>query len=186
MLSPDEGSRKWILNSPADIAKWPADQQGRIRWQPYCPPGETEESLKGKQREMKDLYYAVGPAGPERGYLTQLMKTTFCLPRKIINVSPPPSTVELKNECPYLLKEMYSPFKSLRHRLDKMKRKKRKADPSLFSSRSRQGIMQMRESASWWKEKCDSYPWVLLLLMALQRKTRGTCFQAYVSVKLFS
>ncbi len=107
--------QKGISNSPADIARGPADQYGCVRWQPDCPPGETEESLKEKQGEMKDLYRTEGPAGAERAHLTQLMKATYYLQRQNINASPPPSISELKNDWPYLftLKELYSHFKLL-------------------------------------------------------------------------
>ncbi|XP_053289766.1 uncharacterized protein LOC128450381 [Pleuronectes platessa] len=106
---------KILSNPPADIARGPADLYGCVRWQPDCPPGETVESLKEKQREMMDLYCVEGPAGAERGHLTQLMKTTYYLQRKNINAIPPPSITELKNDWPYLFspKELYSHFKLL-------------------------------------------------------------------------
>ncbi|XP_028813816.1 uncharacterized protein LOC114766784 [Denticeps clupeoides] len=98
-----------------DIAPGPADQYGCVRWQPECPVGETEESLKEKQQEMKDLYSTEGPAGVERGHLSQLMKATYYLQRKSINSYPPPSIADLKREWPYLFmpKEMYMHFESL-------------------------------------------------------------------------
>ncbi|KAL0152014.1 hypothetical protein M9458_052680 [Cirrhinus mrigala] len=80
-----------------------------------CLVEETEESLKEKQQEMKDLYSTEGPAGVERGHLSQLMKATYYLQRKSINSYPPPSIADLKSEWPYLFmpKEMYMHFKSL-------------------------------------------------------------------------
>lgn len=57
--------------------------------------------LNEKKSEMKDVYSTEGPAGAERGYVIQLMKTTYYLQRKNINASPPPSIAELKNDWPY-------------------------------------------------------------------------------------
>ena len=103
---------KILSNPPADIARGPAGQYGCVRWQPDSPLGETVESLKEKQREMIDLYCVEGPAGAERGHLTQLMKTTDYLQRKAINASPPLSIAELKNDL-YLFsqKQLYSHVK---------------------------------------------------------------------------
>ncbi|KAA0713564.1 hypothetical protein E1301_Tti021829 [Triplophysa tibetana] len=109
--------QKKASRSPTeDIAPGFADQYGCVRWQPKCPLEETEESLKEKQKEMKDLYSTEGPAGVERGHLTKLMKATYYLQRKYTNVYPPPSIAELKNDCcPYLFtpKELYNHFKLL-------------------------------------------------------------------------
>nr|XP_055062817.1 uncharacterized protein LOC129445849 [Misgurnus anguillicaudatus] len=109
-------TQKITSNSPVEhIAPGPADQYGCVRWQPECPVEETEESLKDKQKEMKDLYSTEGPAGAERRHLSQLMEATYYLQRKSINACPPPSFAELKNDWPYLFtpKELYSHFKSL-------------------------------------------------------------------------
>lgn len=107
---------KITSNSPVEhIAPGPADQYGCVRWQPECPIEETEESLKVKQEQMKDLYSTEGPAGADRGHLSQLMEATYYLQRKSINACPSPSIAELKNDWPYLFtpKELYSHFKSL-------------------------------------------------------------------------
>ncbi|CAK6983490.1 uncharacterized protein LOC109141728 [Scomber scombrus] len=107
--------QKRVSSAPEDIARGPADQYGCVRWQPDCPTGETVEGLKEKKSEMKDLYHTEGPAGAERGYVIQLMKTTYYLQRKNINASPPPSIAELKTEWPYLFtpREVYSHFNLL-------------------------------------------------------------------------
>lgn len=59
--------QKKISNSSAvDVAPGPADQYGCVRWQPDCPLEESEESLQEKQKELKELYSAEGPAGVEK------------------------------------------------------------------------------------------------------------------------
>lgn len=35
----------------------PSDHYGCVRWQPVCPPGETEASLEQKQKEMRALFF---------------------------------------------------------------------------------------------------------------------------------
>ncbi|KAL7883035.1 hypothetical protein SRHO_G00006930 [Serrasalmus rhombeus] len=64
---------------------------------------------------MKELYAREGPAGADRGHLTQLMEATYYLQRKAINASPAPSVVELRSGWPYLFtqKELYNHFKLL-------------------------------------------------------------------------
>ncbi|CAL8290569.1 unnamed protein product [Merluccius merluccius] len=178
-------------NSPADTARGPADQYGCVRWQPDCPPGETKDSLKEKQKEMKDLYCVEGPAGAERGHLTQLMKATYYLQRKSINASPPPLIAELKNEWPYLFtpKELYSHFKLLTDIgiLDKMEQamaEKGKLILKFFQQKpagtnadevERILVKYNRE------EMCDPYPCVILLLMAHFRENpEGLILQADV------
>ncbi|GAA6087997.1 uncharacterized protein LOC101885684, partial [Tachysurus ichikawai] len=108
--------QKMTSNSPVEhIAPGPTDQYGCVRWQPECPVEETEESLKDKQKEMKDLYSTEGPAGAERRNFSQLMEATYYLQWKSINACPSSSFAELKNDWPYLFtpKELYSHFKSL-------------------------------------------------------------------------
>nr|XP_005158438.1 uncharacterized protein LOC101885684 [Danio rerio] len=107
--------KKTSNSPPEDTGPGPTDQYGCVRWQPECPVDDTEESLQEKQEEMKDLYSCEGPAGAQKGHLSQLMKATYYLQRKSINACPPPSIAELKNEWPYLFtpKELYSHFKSL-------------------------------------------------------------------------
>ncbi|KAG9273476.1 hypothetical protein AMEX_G547 [Astyanax mexicanus] len=109
-------NQKRVSNSlERDMTRGPADQYGCVRWQPDFPPGESEESLKEKQKELQDLYSNEGPSGSERGYTNELMKTTYCLQRKSINTCPAPSIAELKNDWPYLFtpKELYTHFKFL-------------------------------------------------------------------------
>ncbi|XP_046900231.1 uncharacterized protein LOC124483728 [Hypomesus transpacificus] len=65
--------QKRVPNSAANIPRGPVDQYGCVRWQPDCPQGETDESLKEKQNEMKDLYHVEGPAGADRGYWNVLV-----------------------------------------------------------------------------------------------------------------
>ncbi|KAF4113966.1 uncharacterized protein LOC131541152 [Onychostoma macrolepis] len=115
LLSRRRTQKKTSNSSGEDIAPGPADQYGCVRWQPECPQEESEESLQEKQKEMKDLYSTEGPAGVERGHLSQLMKATYYLQRKSINACPSPSIADLKNDWPYLFtpKELYNHFKSL-------------------------------------------------------------------------
>ncbi|KAF4097387.1 hypothetical protein G5714_021395 [Onychostoma macrolepis] len=115
LLSRRMTQKKTSNSSGEDIAPGPADQYGCVRWQPECPQEESEESLQEKQKEMKDLYSTEGPAGVERGHLSQLMKATYYLQRKSINACPSPSIADLKNDWPYLFtpKELYNHFKSL-------------------------------------------------------------------------
>lgn len=115
LLSRRRTQKKTSNSSGEDIAPGPADQYGCVRWRPECPQEESEESLQEKQKEMKDLYSTEGPAGAERGHLSQLMKATYYLQRKAINACPPPSIADLKNDWPYLFtpKELYNHFKSL-------------------------------------------------------------------------
>ncbi|XP_073724406.1 uncharacterized protein [Misgurnus anguillicaudatus] len=186
---------KRVPNSAADMPRGPVDQYGCVRWQLDGPQGETEESLKEKQSEMKDLYRVEGPAGADRGYLSKLMETTYFLQRKTINASPPPSIAELKNEWPYLFtpKELYSHFKLLTDIvvLDKMEEameKKGKLILQFFEQKpagtnadevNRILGMYNRE------EKCDPWPVIILLLMAHFKETsKGLFLQADASVIL--
>ncbi|XP_041866818.1 uncharacterized protein LOC121655942 [Melanotaenia boesemani] len=172
--------KRRVSTSSADIARGPADQYGCVRWQPDCPPGETEESLKEKQGEMKDLFQTEGPAGAERGSLSQLMKTTYYLQRKHINASPPPSIAELKNEWPYLftLKELFSHFKILTDIsiLDKMAQaveEKGKVILRFFQQKPTGTNTDEVENIllKYNEEKCDPFPAIILLLMAHFRET---------------
>ncbi|XP_076594907.1 uncharacterized protein LOC143325601 isoform X2 [Chaetodon auriga] len=171
---------KNVSKSPADIARGPADQYGCVRWQPDCPVDETEESLKDKQREMKDLYSTEGPSGAERGHLTHLMKATYYLQRKTINASPPPSIAELKNEWPYLFtpKELYSHFQLLTdidilHKMEQAIEDKGKLILKYFEQKpagpnadERERILVKYNN----EDKCDPLPCVILLLMAYFRE----------------
>nr|XP_055063835.1 uncharacterized protein LOC129446653 [Misgurnus anguillicaudatus] len=185
---------KRVPNSAADMPRGPVDQYGCVRWQPDCPQGETEESLKEKQSEMKDLYCVEGPAGADRGYLSKLMETTYFLQRKAINASPPPSIAELKNEWPYLFtpKELYSHFKLLTDIvvLDKMEEaieKKGKLILQFFEQKpvgsyadEVKRILGMYNR----EEKCDPWPVIILLLMAHFKETsEGLFLQADVLMK---
>ncbi|KAI3352085.1 hypothetical protein L3Q82_020911 [Scortum barcoo] len=168
--------QKRISNAPEDIARGPVDQYGCVRWQPDCPPGETVESLKEKKSEMKDLYHTEGPASAERGYVIQLMKTTYYLQRKNINACPPPSIAELKTEWPYLFtpREMFSHFSLLTdiNILEKMEQameEKGKVILRYFQHKTAGTSADEVECilVKYNKEeKCDPWPCVILLLMA--------------------
>lgn len=186
---------KNVSKSPADIARGPADQYGCVRWQPDCPADETEESLKDKQREMKDLYGTEGPSGAERGHLTHLMKATYYLQRKTINASPPSSITELKNEWPYLFtpKELYSHFQLLTdidilHKMEQAIEDKGKLILKFFEKKpagpnadEKERILVKYNN----EDKCDPFPCVILLLMAhFKENPDGLILQTDVSVKL--
>ncbi len=123
---------------------------------------------------MKDLYCIQGPAGAERGHLTQLMKTTYNPQRKTINASPPPSIAELKKEWPYLftLKELYSCFNLLTDIsiLDKMEQAMEGKGKLIlqFSEQKQAGTNANEVECILVKykreEKCDPCPCVILLL----------------------
>lgn len=186
---------KNVSKSPADLARGPPDQYGCVRWQPDCPADETEESLKDKQREMKDLYSTEGPSGADRGHLTHLMKATYYLQRKTINASPPPSITELKNEWPYLFtpKELYSHFQLLTdidilHKMEQAIEDKGKLILKFFEKKTagpnadeKEHILVKYNS----EDKCDPFPCVILLLMAhFKENPDGLILQTDVSVKL--
>lgn len=184
---------KRISNAPVEIARGPTDQYGCVRWQPDCPPGETVESLKEKKTELRDLYHTEGPAGAERGYVIQLMKTTYYLQRKNINACPPPSIAELKTEWPYLFtpREMFSHFSLLTdiNILEKMEQameEKGKLILRYFQHRttgtSADEVERILVKYNK-EEKCDPCPCVILLLMAhFKEKSDGLFLQADVSV----
>ncbi|XP_053191212.1 uncharacterized protein LOC128375020 [Scomber japonicus] len=166
---------KNVSKSPADLARGPADQYGCVRWQPDCPVDETEESLKDKQREMKDLYSTEGPSGADRGHLTHLMKATYYLQRKTINASPPPSITELKNQWPYLFtpKELYSHFQLLTdidilHKMEQAVEDKGKLILKFFEKKTAGPNADEKERilVKYSEDKCDPFPCVILLLMA--------------------
>uniref|UniRef100_A0A0F8AHU0 Uncharacterized protein n=1 Tax=Larimichthys crocea TaxID=215358 RepID=A0A0F8AHU0_LARCR len=183
--------QKRVSNAPEDIARGPADQYGCVRWQPDCPPGETVEGLKEKKSEMQDLYHTEGPAGAERGYVIQLMKTTYYLQRKNINASPPPSIAELKTEWPYLFtpKQMFSHFNLLTdikilEKMEQAVEEKGKLILRFFQHTTARTSTDEVERilVSYNKEeKCDLCPCVILLLMAhFKEKYEGLILQADV------
>ncbi|XP_063740194.1 uncharacterized protein LOC134864834 [Eleginops maclovinus] len=182
---------KRVSDAPEDIARGPADQYGCVRWQPNCPPGETVVGLEGKKTEMKDLYHTEGPAGAERGYVIQLMKTTYYLQRKHINACPPPSVSELKSEWPYLFipRELYSHFNLLTDinilgKMEQAMEEKGKLILRFFQHRpagtsaDEVGRILVKYSK---EEKCDPCPCVILLLMAhFKEKSEGLILQTDV------
>ncbi|XP_048119596.1 uncharacterized protein LOC125307588 [Alosa alosa] len=185
-------SRRWmpkrVSNAPEDIARGPADQYGFVRWQSNCPPGETVEGLEEKKSEMKDLYHTEGPAGAERAYVIQLMKTTYYLQRKHINACPPPSVSELKSEWPYLFipRELYSHFNLLTdinilRKMEQAMEEKGKLILKFFQHRpagtSADKVERILVKYSK-EEKCDPCPCVILLLMAhFKEKSEGLILQ---------
>ncbi|KAL2082774.1 hypothetical protein ACEWY4_022592 [Coilia grayii] len=183
--------QKRISDAPEDIARGPADQYGCVRWQPNCPSGETVQGLEEKKTEMKDLYDTEGPAGAERGYVIQLMKTTYYLQRKNINACPPPSIAELKTKWPYLFipREMYSHFSLLTdiNILEKMEQameEKGKLILRFFQHKpagtSTDEVERILVKYSK-EEKCDPCPCVILLLMAhFKEKSEGLILQTDV------
>ncbi|XP_041952201.1 uncharacterized protein LOC121712172 isoform X3 [Alosa sapidissima] len=66
-------------SSTTKSTKGPSDQYGCISWQPECPTGETEDSLKGKKEQMQEMFSREGPVGGERGCVDQLMHVTYYL-----------------------------------------------------------------------------------------------------------
>ncbi|XP_041952199.1 uncharacterized protein LOC121712172 isoform X1 [Alosa sapidissima] len=102
-------------SSTTKSTKGPSDQYGCISWQPECPTGETEDSLKGKKEQMQEMFSREGPVGGERGCVDQLMHVTYYLQRKSINASPPHTIAELRKDWPYLFtqKGLYSHFQHL-------------------------------------------------------------------------
>lgn len=183
--------------SVEDIARGPADQYGCVRWQPDCPPGQTEESQKEKQQEMKDLYSTEGLAGAERGHLSQLMKATYYLQRKSINACPPPSIVELKHNWPYLFtpKELYNHFNLLTEIsiLDKMVEaieEKGKLILQFFRKNStgsggdeiQRILMKFDDSGTTSSAQCA----ILLLMAHFKEKPEALILQADVSVNLIN
>ncbi|CAL8354750.1 unnamed protein product [Arctogadus glacialis] len=63
---------------------------------------ETDALLRRKQREMKELFAAEGPAAAGRGQIGPLMEATYPLQRQTVDARPPPPIVDLKADWPYL------------------------------------------------------------------------------------
>lgn len=146
--------QKRVSNSPADIARGPADQYGCVRWQPDCPLGENEERSRGKWKQP-----------------------TTCKD-KTINASQAPSIAELKNEWPYLFtpKELYSHFKLLTDIgiLDKMEQAMEEKGKLIQAGANADEVQCILVKYNR-EGKGDPWPCVILLLIA-HRETWGTHF----------
>lgn len=115
MKSPRRAGKQPTTSTSSSTTKRPSDQYGCVQWQPACPTGQSEESLREKQKELLELHSREGPMGAERGVVQQLMKETYYLQRQAINAHPPPTIAQLKGDWPYLFvqKQLYLHFNEL-------------------------------------------------------------------------
>ncbi|XP_076864064.1 uncharacterized protein LOC143516400 [Brachyhypopomus gauderio] len=105
--------------------RWPAQDGSLVSPHLIIPQAGGQpcgEMKQGKLALYEDMYRTgkiinprEGPAGADRGHLTQLMEATYYLQRKAINTSPAPTIVQLRSGWPYLFtqKELYNHFKLL-------------------------------------------------------------------------
>ncbi len=84
------------------------DSYGCINWHPIdLPEGETPESVEEKRSEMVKLFSEEGPRAAEYGQVKELMKITYASQRHAININPPPSIDELKEQWPFLFMKRF-------------------------------------------------------------------------------
>ncbi|KAJ8351966.1 hypothetical protein SKAU_G00234420 [Synaphobranchus kaupii] len=93
----------------------PTDTYGCTSWQPELATGETDDSLEEQRKRMEELFLQHGVAGGERGEVNQLMESTYCLQRRMINATPHPTIVDLRNKWPFLFipRGIYTHFQLL-------------------------------------------------------------------------
>ncbi|XP_077079931.1 uncharacterized protein LOC143732575 [Siphateles boraxobius] len=83
----------------------PTDTYGCVRFQPHLPPEETTESIEAKRQRLQDIYSKEGTAGFEKVEVQNLMETTFCLQRQLLNSTPSPSVEDIRCQWPYLFNQ---------------------------------------------------------------------------------
>lgn len=92
--------RKTVNAKEARPMRGPADTYGCTQWQPELPSDETKESLETK-RQMIEIFSREGSSGLERAEVSELMETTYCLQREMINANPAPALEVVKQQWPY-------------------------------------------------------------------------------------
>ncbi|XP_063074168.1 uncharacterized protein LOC134464751 [Engraulis encrasicolus] len=92
------------------------DSYGCVNWQPKSiPEGETIDTLEEKRKNLKAIFESVGPRAAEWPATEKCMDVTYAYQRHMINVCPPPSISDLKDQWPVLFtpRGLFSHFKTL-------------------------------------------------------------------------
>ncbi|XP_030214970.1 uncharacterized protein LOC115545705 [Gadus morhua] len=152
---------------------------------------ETDALLRRKQREMKELFAAEGPAAAGRGQIGPLMEATYPLQRQAVDACPPPPVVDLRADWPYLFTPigLYKHFQLLTgvgvlEKMEQAVAEKGKLIISFFQNKPDgadtvriQDILRRFESS----EESAFGPCAILLLMAyLDEEVEGLILEADV------
>lgn len=87
----------------AGVKRGPTDVHGCTRFQPECPPEETDDTVEDKCQRLKSNISKYGSNGDDRPEVIDLMETTYSLQHRHINRIPAPSITDLQINWPYLL-----------------------------------------------------------------------------------
>lgn len=169
----------------------PTDTYGCVRFQPHLPPEETTETIKAKRQRLQDIYSKEGTAGFEKLEVHNLMETTFCLQRKLLNSTPSPSIEDIRCQWPYLFNQrsICSHFHLLTeidilHTLEMSMEECGKTIPEYFKSRPKDKNMKDVLSQAENLEIADLV--IKLLLAHFNESESGLILHADVSVfKIF-